>query len=72
MRGLYLPIAQGCSGRQQGRCNRIFCRLAVALLKSVGMEEDQMTPAMIEQAMAVNDEFVARLEAIRDAAQGIN
>jgi hypothetical protein len=31
-----------------------------------------LTGDMIEEAMAANDEFVARLEAIRDAAQGMN
>jgi hypothetical protein len=44
--------------------------IAVALLKSVGLEEDQITADMIEQAMAANGEFMTRLEANRDAAQG--
>lgn len=43
--------------------------LAAELLKTVGLVEDQMTPAMIEQAMAANYELVNRLEAIRDAAR---
>jgi hypothetical protein len=45
--------------------------LAAELLKTVGLVEDQMTPAMIAQAMTANDEFVNRLEAIRDAAQAM-
>jgi hypothetical protein len=43
--------------------------LAAELLKTVGLVKDQMTSAMIEQAMAANDEFVNRLEPIRDAAR---
>ena len=46
--------------------------LAAELLKTVNVAEDQITPIMIEQTMAANDEFVNRLEAIRDAAQGMN
>jgi hypothetical protein len=45
--------------------------LAAELLKTVNVAEDQITPLMIEQAMAANDQFLARLEQIRDAAQGI-
>jgi hypothetical protein len=43
------------------------------LLKSVGCDEDQITDAMITRAIEVNDNFIARLEAIRDRAQeGMN
>jgi hypothetical protein len=40
--------------------------IAIALLKQMGVAEDQMTAPMIEQAMAANEFFIARLEAIRD------
>jgi len=44
--------------------------IAIALLKQIGVAEDQMTASMIEQAMAVNDQFMTRLEQIRDQVQG--
>jgi hypothetical protein len=40
------------------------------LLQSVGADENTLTEDMIAQAVAANDAFVARLEAIRDSAQG--
>jgi hypothetical protein len=46
--------------------------IAVALLKSVGIEEDKITPDMVEAAVAANGVFVARLEAIRDVAQAMD
>jgi hypothetical protein len=47
--------------------------IARKLLKSVGCDEDQITDAMITRAIEVNDNFIARLEAIRDRAQeGMN
>jgi hypothetical protein len=46
--------------------------IAVALLKSVGVQEDQITADMIEATVRVNADFVSRLETIRDAAQGMN
>ena len=42
------------------------------LLRAVGVEEDFMTADMIEQAVQANNTFTAQLEAIRDAAQGMN
>jgi hypothetical protein len=48
---------------------RTMQEIAVALLKSVGLEdENEMTPDMIDAAVKANDAFIARLEAIRDAA----
>jgi hypothetical protein len=48
---------------------RTMQEIAVALLKSVGLEdESELTPDMIAQAVAANDAFIAQLEAIRDAA----
>jgi hypothetical protein len=44
--------------------------IAVALLKQVGVAEDQITPDVVEAAVAANEVFIARLEAIRDTAQG--
>jgi hypothetical protein len=41
-------------------------------LHSVGADEVTLTDDRIEKAMVANDEFVARLEPIRDAAQGSN
>jgi hypothetical protein len=46
--------------------------IAVRLLKSVGVAEDQITADMVEAAVAANEVFITRLEAIRDAAQGMN
>jgi len=40
------------------------------LLKSVGCDEALVSDEMIEAALAANDAFIARLQAIRDAAQG--
>jgi hypothetical protein len=43
--------------------------IAVALLKSVGLEdESELTPDLIAAAVKANDDFIARLEAIRDKA----
>jgi hypothetical protein len=48
---------------------RTMQEIAVALLKSVGLEdESELTPDLIAQAVAANDAFIAQLEAIRDAA----
>jgi hypothetical protein len=40
------------------------------LLQSVGTPDDAITDQAIEDAVAANDEFIAQLQAIRDAAQG--
>jgi hypothetical protein len=40
------------------------------LLQSVGHAEDEITPDMIEQALALNNTFIAGLEAIRAKAEG--
>jgi hypothetical protein len=39
------------------------------LLKSVGCDESAMSDGVVEQAIAANDAFIAKLEAIRDKAQ---
>ena len=39
------------------------------LLQSVGADEFSLTDQMIQAAVEANDEFIARLEAIRDKAQ---
>jgi hypothetical protein len=39
------------------------------LLKSVGCDESAMSDGVVEQAIAANDAFIARLEEIRDRAQ---
>jgi hypothetical protein len=44
--------------------------VARKLLKSVGCDEALVSDQMIEEALAANDAFIARLQAIRDAAQG--
>jgi hypothetical protein len=44
--------------------------VARKLLKSVGCDEAVVSDEMIEEALAANDAFIARLQAIRDAAQG--
>src|SRR5262245_1902575 len=44
--------------------------LGVQLLKAIGVQEDLITPDMIEQAVRANDTFHEQLEAIRDRAQG--
>ena len=44
--------------------------LAVQLLKMAGCDEGSITDTMVEQATKAYDSFVAKLEAIRDAAQG--
>jgi hypothetical protein len=38
--------------------------VGAALLKSVGVEEDLMTPALIEEAVKVKNDFLDHLEAI--------
>jgi hypothetical protein len=43
--------------------------IARKLLREVGTDEDWMTDAVVEQAVKANDEFIARLEEIRDRAQ---
>jgi hypothetical protein len=48
---------------------RTMQEIGLNLLKSVGLPEDAATEAQIEQAIAANDAFIARLEAIRDRAQ---
>jgi hypothetical protein len=44
--------------------------IGARMLKSVGADESAVTDAMVAQAIAAHDAFVARLEAIRDRAQG--
>ena len=44
--------------------------IGARMLKSVGADESVVTDDMIAQAIRVHDEFVARLEAIRDRALG--
>jgi hypothetical protein len=43
--------------------------IAIALLKSVGLAESQITEDMIQSAIEANETLIARLEQIRDAAQ---
>ena len=43
--------------------------LGVQLLKAIGVQEDQITPDMVEEAVRANDTFHEQLEAIRDRAQ---
>jgi len=43
--------------------------VARKLLESVGCDEALVSDQMIEEALAANDAFIARLQAIRDAAQ---
>ena len=40
--------------------------IGLRLLKAVGMEEEDITPEMIEAAIAANNTFHARLEEIRN------
>ena len=42
--------------------------IAIATLKAIGMEEEDITPNMIVEAIQANNNFLARLEAIRDDA----
>ena len=42
--------------------------IGLRLLKSIGMEEEDITPEMITEAIACNDAFIAKLQAIRDDA----
>jgi hypothetical protein len=51
------------------QCNSMQ-ELGARLLARVGLNPDAATPEMIEAAIAAQDDFIARLEAIRDAAQG--
>ena len=44
--------------------------LGIALLKSVQINEYEMTEDMIAQALKCNDDFIDRLQAIRAAAEG--
>jgi len=44
--------------------------LGIALLKSVNINEFEMTEDMIAQALKCNDDFIDRLQAIRAAAEG--
>src|SRR5215468_463447 len=44
--------------------------LGIALLKSVHINEYEMTEDMIAQALKCNDDFIDRLQAIRAAAEG--
>jgi hypothetical protein len=44
--------------------------IGLKLLESVGVNANDATDDMVKQAMEANDAFSARLEAIRDAAQG--
>jgi hypothetical protein len=44
--------------------------IAMKLLRAIGVEEEEQTPDMIRAAVAANDIFTARLEQIRDAANG--
>jgi hypothetical protein len=43
--------------------------MARKLLKSVGCDEDWMTDGVVELAVQANDEFITRLQEIRDRAQ---
>ena len=40
--------------------------IGLRLLKSIGMEEEDITPEMIAEAIAANEKFVAGLEEIRN------
>jgi hypothetical protein len=40
--------------------------IGLRLLKSIGMEEEDITPEMISEAIGANNKFVARLEEIRN------
>jgi hypothetical protein len=44
--------------------------IGIALLKSIGMDEFEMTEEAISEALERNDEFIAKLQAIRAAAEG--
>jgi hypothetical protein len=44
--------------------------IAIYLLRNVGLSEDLMTPAIVEETIKANDIFVAELQRIRDAAEG--
>ena len=44
--------------------------LGIALLKSVHINEYEITEDMIAQALKYNDDFIDRLQAIRAAAEG--
>ena len=41
--------------------------IGLRLLKGIGMEEEDITEAMIAEAIGANEHFVARLEEIRNA-----
>jgi hypothetical protein len=44
--------------------------IGLKLLQSVGVNEHDASDEMIAEALQANDEFIARLEAIRDSALG--
>jgi hypothetical protein len=44
--------------------------LGAALLKGCGLEEDLMTPEVIQEALKANDDFVDALQAICDRQLG--
>ena len=44
--------------------------IAIALLKSVGANEFDLTEEAIEEALKANNDFIATLQAIRAAAEG--
>jgi hypothetical protein len=44
--------------------------VAIALLKSVGANEFEISEDMIEQAIKCNEDFIDQLQAIKAAAEG--
>ena len=44
--------------------------LDIALLKSVNIDEYEITEDMIKEALKCNDDFINQLQAIRAAAEG--
>jgi hypothetical protein len=44
--------------------------IGVQLLRSVGIDDFEVTPDMIQAAIDANDKFIQALEAIKDASQG--
>src|SRR5262249_53950691 len=44
--------------------------IGIALLKSIGMDEFEMTEEAISEALERNNEFIAKLQAIRAKAEG--
>jgi hypothetical protein len=45
--------------------------IAIQLLKNIGLSEDLITPVEIKECVEANNIMVAKLEAIRDRAQGL-